>query len=458
MSTTDDTHERRPNDTNLVDTVMDILLRASGLGDDTELARRLEGAVRRLCAGKAPASHGASTFRAIVHPEEGARPGRARLRVLSGALRDAQSLVLLPVGARVSAQPEPDAPDGERVVIEGAQPRDGDILGDAETPPQQSDMFSVDVAWTGEHALYPGRSYRIVSPAGNFSALVGKLKHKIDGSGEKVAASELHAGESGRVEIELDGNLVFDVAETGTPLSLLLFADEVDGDILGVGCIRFALRRASNIRWQELRLDKRQRANSKGQRPFVLWFTGLSGCGKSTVASLLEERLHRMGKHAYVLDGDNVRHGLCKDLGFTEADRVENLRRVTEVAKLMVDAGLIVLVSFISPFRAERQRARQLFEEGEFLEVFVDTPLEICEARDIKGLYAKARAGLIRNFTGIDSPYEPPENADIHLPGERMSPEEMTDLILRELNRRNLLEPEDNTAPRRSAAVTPGEN
>ena len=383
-------------------------------------------------------------LRALVDGHEEAKG--LRINVLSGCLETPQNVQILPTGT--SARLECTWSDKEtRTALvcldgmeEGAHPEPGSIICDARKPAGQSDMFSVNVLWLDDEPLYAGRTYRICTITGEYAALVGKLKNRIDTElAQPLAATCLKRGEIGQVEIELDGTLIFDTHENPTPLAMIAFMHGAEERVAGVGIIRFELRRASNIRWQKLELSKQQRAAALGQKPLVLWFTGLSGCGKSTVASLLEKRLHEMGKHTYVLDGDNVRHGLCKDLGFTKADRVENMRRVTEVAKLMVDAGLIVLVTFISPFREERAKARASFEEGEFIEIFVDTPLEICEARDVKGLYAKARAGLIRNFTGIDSPYEPPESPEIHLDGARMSTEEMVEAIQKELMDRKLL-------------------
>ena len=385
----------------------------------------------------------ASPFRAFVKGQAPGADAAYEVEILGGSPEEAGTVQVLPVGVRTAMEVlKGDAGGGTAVVtLSGdGDVAPGSILCDARFPASQSDMFSLNVLWLGEEPMYAGRTYRVSTVSGDYSALVGKLKNRIDPETFlPLATKQLEHGSVGQVEIELDGSLVFDTHDVLSPLAHVLFRDDADHRILGFGIIRFALRRASNIRWQQLELDKAQRAAGLGQKPLVLWFTGLSGCGKSTVASLLEKKLHTMGKHTYILDGDNVRHGLCKDLGFTKADRVENMRRVTEVAKLMTDAGLIVLVTFISPFRDERNRARKSFEDGEFVEIFVDTPLEVCEARDIKGLYAKARAGLIRNFTGIDSPYEPPENPEIRLPGAELSVEQMADRIIGWLQDRKLL-------------------
>jgi bifunctional enzyme CysN/CysC len=232
---------------------------------------------------------------------------------------------------------------------------------------------------------------------------------------------------------------VFDAYSENVDTGSFILIDRFTNATVAAGMIEFGLRRATNIQWQELFIDKAARASLKEQRPCVLWFTGLSGAGKSTIANTLEKRLHAMGRHTYMLDGDNIRHGLNKDLGFTDADRVENIRRVAEAARLFVDAGLIVIVSFISPFRSERRMARDLFQAGEFIEVYIDTPLEVCEERDPKGLYRKARAGLIRNFTGIDSLYEPPENAELKLDTSKTTPEALAEAVLKELRNRHVI-------------------
>jgi bifunctional enzyme CysN/CysC len=260
---------------------------------------------------------------------------------------------------------------------------------------------------------------------------------------ERLAAKQLELNEIGVCNLSFDRAIPFDPYADNRATGGFILIDKLSNDTVGAGLLNFALRRAENIHWQALDVNKVARSSLKGQRACVLWFTGLSGAGKSTVANLVEKRLHALGRHTYTLDGDNVRHGLNKDLGFTDADRVENIRRVAEVSKLMVDAGLIVLVSFISPFRSERRLARELMQQGEFLEVYVDTPLAEAEKRDVKGLYKKARRGELKNFTGIDSPYEPPEHPEIHLQTVLQSPEEAAEQILRTLRENGMLYPAD---------------
>jgi bifunctional enzyme CysN/CysC len=275
-------------------------------------------------------------------------------------------------------------------------------------------------------------------------ATVAPLKYKVNvNTLEHVAAKTLELNDIGVCGIALSKPVVFEPYAENRDLGGFILVDRVTNATVGAGLLHFALRRSQNVHWQALDINKSARADLKGQRPCVVWFTGLSGGGKSTVANLLEKHLHALGRHTYILDGDNVRHGLNKDLGFTDADRVENIRRVAEVARLMVDAGLIVLVSFISPFRAERRMARNLLADGEFVEVFVDAPLEVAEARDPKGLYKKARRGELKNFTGIDSPYEPPETPELRIDTTRLAPEQAVDLILAELRESGVLDQEN---------------
>jgi len=298
------------------------------------------------------------------------------------------------------------------------------------SPAERADQFEVRLVWMAGHALAPGRQYIIQLAGREASATVTVIKYRVDPeSGAHLAARALSCGEVAIVNLSTSQPLDFKSYAVNPRLGSFILRDD-NGCAAGVGLIEFALRRASNIHWQALELNKAARATQKGQRPRCIWFTGLSGSGKSTLANQLDKRLNAQGRHTYLLDGDNVRHGLNRDLGFTEADRVENIRRVAEVARLMVDAGLIVLVSFISPFRSERRLARSLFEKGEFIEVFVDTPLEECEKRDIKGLYAKARKGELKNFTGIDSPYERPETPEIHVRTANTASEACVDQIL----------------------------
>jgi len=346
--------------------------------------------------------------------------------VAAGEARPGDAVVVLPSGRRTAiarivttAGDLPSARAGEAVTLTLADEVDisrGDVIASAQQPPQVADQFAAHLLWMDEHALLPGRPYWLKLGARTVSATVTQIKHKVDvDTQEHLAATHLELNEVGYCNLHLDQPIAFDAYRDNRQLGAFILIDRQSNATVAAGTLDFALRRAGNIQWQHIDVDKAAHARIKGQVPRCLWFTGLSGAGKSAIANLVEKRLHALGHHTFIMDGDNVRHGLNKDLGFTDEDRVENVRRVAEVAKLMVDAGLIVLVSFISPFRAERRLARELFAPGEFIEVFVDTPLAVAEARDVKGLYAKARAGQIPNFTGIDSPYETPEAAELVL-------------------------------------------
>lgn len=316
----------------------------------------------------------------------------------------------------------------------------GDIICAAESTAPIADQFAVRILWMASEVLLPGRTYLIKVGAVTTQATVTALKHRISiNTLEHSAAKTLQLNEIGLCNISLDKPIAFEPYAESRDLGGFILIDRITNHTIGMGLIDFALRRANNIHWQNLEVSRSARAAQKNQKAAVIWFTGFSGSGKSTIASALEKRLYSLGRHTYVLDGDNVRHGLNRDLGFTDADRVENIRRVAEVARLMVDAGLLVIVSFISPFRSERDAARRLVGEGEFLEVFVDAPLDVCEARDPKGLYKKARRRELMKFTGIDSPYEAPEHPDVHLETARLSVEAAVEQLISILNAKGLM-------------------
>ena len=319
----------------------------------------------------------------------------------------------------------------------------GDVIAAAQSPCQVSDQFAVHLLWMQDAPLFPGRQYYLKSGTRTVPCVVSDLKHKINvNTMERLPAKSLELNEVGVGNLSLSGKIAFDPYHENRTLGSFILIDRQSMDTVGVGLIDFSLRRADNVHWQALTVDKSRRSELKHQKPCVIWFTGLSGSGKSTIANLLEAKLHEEHRHTYVLDGDNVRHGLNRDIGFTEADRVENIRRVGEVSRLMVDAGLITIASFISPFASERRMVRDLLEDGEFIEVFVDTPLEICEDRDPKGLYKKARAGEIANFTGVEQDYEAPVNAEVVVHTVDVAPEAAAEQLLTYLREQGFLEAE----------------
>ena len=316
----------------------------------------------------------------------------------------------------------------------------GDVLVTADDPSEVSDQFQVRLLWMSEKPLLPGRRYLMKIGAKTVTATVNAPKYGIDvNTLMDTPAKTMELNQIGVTTLSLDQAITFDPYDANREMGGFILIDRLTNDTVGLGLIDFALRRASNIHWQAMDIDRAALSEQKGQKPAVLWFTGLSGSGKSTIANALQKRLYGEGKHTFILDGDNVRHGLNRDLGFTDADRVENIRRVANVARLMSDAGLITLVSFISPFRSERQMARSLMADGEFIEIYIDTPLDVAEERDVKGLYKRARAGEIKNFTGIDSPYEPPRNAELTINAVDQSPDEAADQILDYLRENGLL-------------------
>jgi bifunctional enzyme CysN/CysC len=362
-------------------------------------------------------------------------------RIASGSVSPGDTIRISPSGVndRIKEivfwkKPAPEATAGQSVTLVLEDEIDasrGAVIATASHPIEVADQFEADLLWMGEHVMLPGRPYAALIHTKSANLSITHIKHRLDiNTGAHLAAKTLGLNEIATVNVSFDRSVPFAPYAENKRLGAFIVIDKLTNETVGAGLIRFALRRAVNVHWQALEVTKAARAEMKDQQARCLWFTGLSGSGKSTIANLLEKRLHADGKHTYVLDGDNVRHGLNRDLGFTEEDRVENIRRVAEVAKLLVDAGLIVIVAFISPYRAERQLARNLFDDGEFVEIFVDTPLEECERRDVKGLYAKARRGELKNFTGIDSDYESPQAPEIHLRTVEAKPETCVDQIV----------------------------
>lgn len=366
-------------------------------------------------------------------------------RVAEGTVRPGDLVKVLPSGIQTSVKTVirgfevvDAAYCGESITLTLTDEVDvsrGDVLVAADAPPEVADQFEAKLLWMAAHPLSPGRQYLMKLACKEVVATVTEIKYLEDiNTGAHLAAKSLNLNGIATVNLSTSAPLVFEPYRVNRLLGSFILIDKLTLETVGAGMVDFALRRASNIHWQALEINQKSRALLKHQAARCIWLTGLSGSGKSTLGNMLEKRFYAEGKHTYLLDGDNVRHGLNRDLGFTEADRVENIRRVAEVAKLMVDAGLIVLVSFISPFINERRMARDLFGEGEFVEVFVDTPLEECERRDVKGLYAKARRGELKNFTGIDSCYEAPEDPEIHLYPAQYSADECVEQVLRVLD------------------------
>ena len=370
--------------------------------------------------------------------------------IVAGALAPGDEIIAAPSGSgsRVQRIVGPDgdlerAIAGQAVTVTLSDEIDcsrGDVIATPADPPIVSDQLQATIVWMHEEPMLRGRNYLMRIGSATVGATVSPLKYKLNvDSLEHVAATRLQLNEIGRCDLELSTPVAFDPYRINRDTGAFILIDRMTNETVGAGLIEFALRRSQNIRWQEVTVDRAARSTALSQTPCVLWLTGLSGAGKSTIANRVEAELHRRGHHTYLLDGDNVRHGLNRDLGFTDADRVENIRRVAEVSRLMLDAGLIVIVSFISPFRSERQMARRLFDDGQFLEVFVDTPLAVAEERDTKGLYRKARSGELANFTGIDSPYEPPEDPEIRLETTAQTVEESVGAVIGALEERELV-------------------
>ncbi|WP_128891566.1 sulfate adenylyltransferase subunit CysN [Erythrobacter sp. HKB08] len=361
--------------------------------------------------------------------------------VSSGAVKPGDAVRVVPSGKTSTIKSIetfggalPEAVAGQSVTLTLEDEIDcsrGDVIAAADDPPEASDQFEATIVWLSDEAMKPGRGYWLKLASQNVTATVQAPKYEINvNTLDHLAAKTLELNAIGVAEVHTEKPIVFEPYEDSRALGGFILIDKITNATVGAGMLHFSLRRAQNVHWQPTAITREDHAALKNQTPRVLWFTGLSGSGKSTIANAVEQRLSLMNRHTFLLDGDNVRHGLNKDLGFTETDRIENIRRIGEVAKLMTDAGLIVLTAFISPFRAEREMVRKMMAETEFIEIFVDTPLEVAEERDVKGLYKKARAGELKNFTGIDSPYEAPENPEIRVNTVDMTVEEAADYIV----------------------------
>ena len=369
--------------------------------------------------------------------------------VVSGHARPGQRVVVQPSGTEAEilriitmdgAQPSAIAGDAVTVVLDREiDVSRGDVLAAADAPAGVADALAARLIWLHDTPLTAGREYLVKLGTRSVPGSIGRIRHRIDvNTREAERAEALRLNDLGHVELQLQAPVAFEPYAESHDLGGFILIDRLTNATVGVGMVEAALHLATDITWQALDVDRAARGRLTGQRPAVLWFTGLSGAGKSTVANLVERRLHALGRHTYVLDGDNLRHGLNRDLGFSEADRAENVRRASEVAALFADAGLIVIASLISPYRAERQRARERVPEGEFVEVFIDAPIDECRRRDPKGLYKKADAGLLRGFTGVDAPYEAPEAPELHLRTAEASPEDLADRVVAELRRRGV--------------------
>jgi len=364
--------------------------------------------------------------------------------IATGIIKPGDAVRILPSGrttkvARIVTMDGdlPQAVAGQSVTLTLTDEVDcsrGDVIATADSPPEVADQFESTIVWMADSEMLPGRPYWLKLGTQTVSANVQPPKYQLNvNTLEHVAAKTLGLNAIGVANLSTDKPIVFEPYTSSHDLGGFILIDKITNATVAAGMLHFALRRSQNVHWQAVDVTREAHAALKGQAPRVLWFTGLSGAGKSTIANLVEKKLHALGKHTFLLDGDNVRHGLNRDLGFTDADRVENIRRLGEVAKLMADAGLIVLTAFISPFRAERRMVREMLPKGEFVEIFVDTPLAEAERRDVKGLYKKARAGQLKNFTGINSPYEAPENPEIHIQTTTTPPEQAAEMIVDEI-------------------------